>query len=156
VAHEHGDKRTTWYFDSFEGMPKPAPEDGKDTAEIEGDALKASVSDVEELIFTKLKLLKEKNRIVKGWFQDTIPGVKNEIGPIAILRMDADWYEATKFCLDQLFDQVVPGGYFIFDDYSRWQGCKKAVDEFLEKRGLHPTFQYIGTYGLRVMYFKKS
>jgi len=156
IAHRYGDRRTTWYLDSFEGMPSPSEKDGNDTAEIEGDVLKASVADVEELVFGKLKLPKEKNRIVKGWFQDTIPRVKKEIGPIAILRMDADWYEATKFCIEELYEQVIPGGYLVFDDYGRWEGCRKAVEEFVAERKLAVKFQYIGTYGARVMYFKKQ
>ena len=156
IAERYGSKRTTWYLDSFEGMPPPAPEDGTDTAEIEGDALLASEHDVEELIFGKLHLAKEKNRIVKGWFEETIPRIKREVGPVAILRMDADWYEATVLCLRELYDQVVKGGYVIFDDYGRWQGCKKAVDDFFAERKISPKLQYIGTYGRRVMYFKKD
>ena len=155
MAERYQSGRRTWYLDSFEGMPAPDPKDGHDTSEIEGDVLKASVSDVEQLIFGKLHLPKERNIIVKGWFEDTIPKIKKDIGPIAILRMDADWYAATKFCLDQLYDQVIPGGYVIFDDFPRWEGCRKAIEEFLNERKLKPTFQFVGNYGGRVMYFKK-
>jgi hypothetical protein len=31
---------------------------------------------------------------------------------------------------------VVCGGVIIIDDYGHWKGCKKAVDEFIEKRKL--------------------
>jgi O-methyltransferase len=67
----------------------------------------------------------------KGWFQNTIPTKSKEIEKIAILRLDGDWYESTKVCLDFLFDKVVPGGFIIIDDYGLYSGCKKAVDEFL-------------------------
>ncbi len=70
----------------------------------------------------------------KGWFQNTIPIKSKEIEKIAILRLDGDWYESTKICLDYLFDKVVPGGFVIIDDYGLYSGCKKAVDEFLEHR----------------------
>lgn len=50
---------------------------------------------------------------------------------IAILRLDTDWYESTKFELDNFYDNVADNGVVIIDDYGHWQGCKKAVDEFL-------------------------
>ena len=68
-----------------------------------------------------------------GWFQDTMPVDAPAIGPIAILRIDGDWYASTKVCLDNLVDRVVPGGFVIIDDYGTYEGCKKAVDEFLEQ-----------------------
>ncbi len=70
----------------------------------------------------------------KGWFQNTVPSKSKEIGKIAILRLDGDWYESTKVCLEYLFDKVVPGGFIIIDDYGAYSGCKKAVDEFLTNR----------------------
>lgn len=156
VADRYERARVTWYLDSFEGMPNPTEVDGSGTEEIEGDVLKASVSDVEEIIFKTLHLSPERNRIVKGWFQETLPRMKSQIGSIALLRLDADWYEATLYCLRELYDQIVPGGYIIFDDYARWEGCRRAVKEFLEERALAPEFEYIGTYGHRVMFFRKS
>jgi len=59
-------------------------------------------------------------------------------GKIAVLRLDTDWYESTKFELDHFYDKVVPGGIVIIDDYGHWQGCKKAVDEFIEA---HPSIK---------------
>lgn len=156
IAERYHTGRKTWYLDSFEGMPeKPSDKDTDNPEEIMGDVLKASVADVEELIFTKLHLPKENNIIVKGWFQETFPKMKKEMGPIALLRLDADWYEATIYCLRELYDQVVPGGYVIFDDFARWEGCRLAMKEFSEERGINPKFQFIGNYGNRVMYFQK-
>ncbi len=157
IAKRYGTHRKTWYLDSFEGMPeKPSDKDTDNPEEIMGDVLKASESDVEELIFGKLHLPKEDNTIVKGWFQDTFPRIKKDIGPIALLRLDADWYEATIYCLRELYDQVVPGGYIIFDDFARWEGCRVAVKEFTTERNIQPTFQFVGNYGNRVMYFQKQ
>ena len=39
--------------------------------------------------------------------------------------------------MDQLYDNVVDDGYVVIDDYGYWKGCKKAVDEFVEKRKLN-------------------
>jgi O-methyltransferase len=70
----------------------------------------------------------------KGWFQNTVPVMANRIEKIAILRLDGDWYESTKICLDYLYDKVVPGGFIIFDDYGLYSGCKKAIDDFFKLR----------------------
>ena len=69
----------------------------------------------------------------QGWFQDTLPVA--EISQIAVLRLDGDWYASTRICLEHLYDQVVPGGFVIIDDYGCYDGCRKAVDEFLAGRG---------------------
>lgn len=53
---------------------------------------------------------------------------------IAVLRLDTDFYTSTKFELEHFYDLVSPGGIVIVDDYGHWQGCKKAVDEFLERK----------------------
>jgi hypothetical protein len=69
--------------------------------------------------------------IHKGWFQDTLPAARDHIKQIALLRLDGDWYASTKVCLENLYEQVVRGGVIIVDDYECYEGCKKAVDEFL-------------------------
>lgn len=67
-----------------------------------------------------------------GWFQETLPADHETIGPIAILRLDGDWYASTKVCLEYLFDKVVKGGIVIIDDYGTYEGCRRAVDEFIK------------------------
>lgn len=74
----------------------------------------------------------------KGWFQDTLPLVSKEIEKIALLRLDGDWYASTKVCLEYLYEKLVPGGIIIVDDYGAYEGCKKAVDEFLNSNNLNP------------------
>ena len=71
----------------------------------------------------------------QGWFQDTLPEQHKELDRIAMLRLDADWYASTKLCLDHFFYSVVAGGFVIIDDYGAYDGCRKAVDEFLAKTG---------------------
>jgi len=152
VAHRYGGQRTTWYFDSFEGMPEPTEKDargsGKDGCmqDIMGDVLKASVTDVEEVVYNILRLPREKNIIIKGWFKDTLPQQKRKIGQITILRLDGDWYESTMTALNELYDQVAVGGYVIIDDYGAWEGCRRAVHEFVERRGITFNVKHIGTY----------
>ncbi|NJD54802.1 MAG: hypothetical protein FIA94_00150 [Nitrospirae bacterium] len=79
----------------------------------------------------------------QGWFQDTLPGDAASIGETAILRLDGDWYASTKICLDYLYDKVVSGGFVIIDDYGAYDGCRKAVDEFMEQRRIAAYLNHI-------------
>jgi O-methyltransferase len=130
-------KRTVWLMDSFEGMPqttdedRPAP-DG-DTAEAHIGKEVGDVSRVKEVL-RRVRARMESVRIVPGWFQDTFPSVSAP--RIALLNLDADWYESVKLCLDTFYDRVVPGGFVSIDDYGHWPGCRRAVDEFFHARQL--------------------
>lgn len=124
--------RTIWLLDSFQGMPVTTPEDG--------DAAKAhigkEVGDVERVKAALKRVGAEMSRvrIVPGWFQDTFPTVS--ASRIALLNIDADWYESVKLCLETFYDRVTIGGFVSFDDYGHWPGCRRAVDEFFETRQL--------------------
>jgi hypothetical protein len=48
-----------------------------------------------------------------------------------VLRLDTDWYESTRAELEVLFPRLVKGGVILIDDYGAWEGCKKAVDEYV-------------------------
>jgi hypothetical protein len=72
----------------------------------------------------------------QGWFQDTLPGSGGDVGTIAILRLDGDFYASTKVCLEHLYERVVPGGFVILDDYGTREGCRKATDEFRARKGI--------------------
>ena len=52
------------------------------------------------------------------------------------MRLDADWYSSTATCLNYLYDKVIPGGLIIIDDYYAWDGCSKAIHDFLSKNKL--------------------
>ncbi len=124
--------RSVWLFDSFEGLPKPTEKDGDEAPAYEGWC-HGDLSKVKK-VFRKLCIPESRVHIVKGWFQDTFPKV--EIPKIAILHIDADWYESVKLCLEKFYDSVQPGGYIVLDDYGDWEGCRIATDEFLKRRTL--------------------
>lgn len=63
---------------------------------------------------------------------------------IAILRLDTDWYESSKFELEQMYDNVVIGGVIIFDDYYHWDGQRRATDSFFESRNINYDFVNLG------------
>jgi O-methyltransferase len=84
-----------------------------------------SIANMQSVGFSRLN-------IVRGDVLKTIPTLKVE--SIALLRLDTDTYETTKFELEQLYDRVVPGGVVIIDDYGYTLGCKKAVDDFIRDK----------------------
>jgi hypothetical protein len=144
VAKYNADK-TTWLFDSFEGLPDPTERDfvephGKLTGEnvrpLERGSCLGTLKRVDDVLFRRFGLSRMKVRLVRGWFQDTLPVYRDTLGPIAMVRIDGDWYESTKCCLESLVDRIVPGGYCIIDDYGTFHGCREAVDEFIQSRNL--------------------
>ena len=152
-ARSGGTGRLTWLFDSFEGLPEPSAEDGAAAARYAGGRAAGALApigrcvgplaDVRRLLFGTLGIPEAAVRLVPGWFQDSLPASREAIGPIALLRLDGDWYASTRVCLEQLYDQVVPGGYVILDDYGDWEGCRRATDEFLAARGLQVELEVI-------------
>ena len=161
VARQAGRGRPTHLFDSFEGLPRPTVEDaedyqtwGKGTPEAGGPALEpiglyvAGLEEVAHFLFDRLGLNPEKVLLHKGWFQHTLPAARARVKQIALLRIDADWYSSVKVCLDQLYDNVIDGGYVILDDYGAYPGCKQAVDEFRRANGLNVDLHRIDDTGV--------
>jgi O-methyltransferase len=42
-----------------------------------------------------------------------------------------DWYESTLLSLNSLYPYVSDQGLILVDDYATWDGCSRAVHEFL-------------------------
>jgi O-methyltransferase len=85
----------------------------------------------------------EKFHLIKGWFDETL--VRNKPrGPIAFLHLDADWYESTTICLEQLFNIVAVGGIIALDDYFMWDGCSRALHDFLSRRSAVERIRNLG------------
>jgi O-methyltransferase len=72
---------------------------------------------------------------------------------ISILRLDTDWYESTKFELENFYDLVSNFGIIIVDDYGHWNGSKLAVDEFIHERNIKSKIFFIDYTGI---YFIKN
>jgi hypothetical protein len=73
---------------------------------------------------------------VPGLFADTLPAYREQVGEIALLHADADWYQSTMDILRHLYHQVHPRGFIQVDDYQDWQGCAKAVHDFEQEVGV--------------------
>lgn len=138
-----GEKNKIFGFDSFEGMPNITNKDIDDNYNKSniftgfgkvGDNLSGGIENVYQT-FSKLNISLNNVIFVKGFFNETLNNSENivKLDKIAVLRLDGDWYESVKICLEKLYDQVIIGGVIIIDDYGHWVGAKNAVDEFRNK-----------------------
>jgi O-methyltransferase len=133
--------RELYLYDTFEGMPEPEPVDRGRLGEPatrswrkRRDAAGHStwINHGEDEVRANLARTgypPERLHFIKGKVEDTLPA-QAPPGAIALLRLDTDWYASTKAELDHLFPKLVRGGIVIIDDYFRWQGARKAVDEY--------------------------
>jgi len=141
-----GENNNIFGFDSFEGMPDITKEDISDYNKSDiysgfgkpGDNLSGGIETVYNT-FNTLNLDMKNVHLVKGYFQDTLNKqvLIDSIGEIAVLRLDGDWYESTKICLEKLYSKVISGGIIIIDDYGHWVGAKTATDEFRIKNNIN-------------------
>lgn len=86
----------------------------------------------------------QKLHYIVGDVLETLQNPLNIPGKIAILRLDTDWYESSKFELEKLYEKVSVGGVIIFDDYYHWDGQRRATDEFLLEQNITATIVPIG------------
>jgi Macrocin-O-methyltransferase (TylF) len=140
--------RVLWVFDTFEGIPAATGDDPPDAMQFTGQ-FKGEYEQVKGL-FREFGIL-DNSRLIKGLFQNTLHRLG--AGEIAVLHLDGDWYESTKCGLEALYDKVAPGGFIQIDDYGHWAGCRKAVDEFFQARGLQPELTWLDYTGVQ---FKKG
>ena len=140
MAEVLGPDREYFLFDSFEGLPVPTIEDGA--------AAKAWQEDTESPFYydncsAPLESAQQAMamsgvpnfKVVKGWFNQTVVGFVPP-APIAVLRLDGDWYDSTLVVLESLYQYMARDGIIIVDDYYTWDGCSRAVHEFLSRRQL--------------------
>jgi hypothetical protein len=132
--------RPVYMLDSFEGLPEAEEIDGPlarawqsgERPDLLFDNCRASIEEVrfalESMGFAEADCV-----LIKGWFDKTVPQLATELASkrISLLRLDGDWYRSTKTCIDYLFPLVSDGGTLVIDDYYAWDGCAKAINEFV-------------------------
>jgi asparagine synthase (glutamine-hydrolysing) len=147
MASSKGRTRPFYVYDLFGTIPPPSEHDGPDVHEryqriasgesvgIRGDKYYG----YEENLFEKVKTtfydygldLEDHNvHLIKGLFQEKL--FVDE--PVAFAHIDSDWYESVIICLQRIEPYLVKGGILVVDDYDRWSGCRKAVDEYFANR----------------------
>ena len=135
--------RRIWLYDTFAGMSEPTDEDrgrfGEPAAPRYQKRLKDGVSTWINHPLEKVKAAVattgySENLIeyVSGKVEETLP--KRRPQTVALLRMDTDWHASTAAEMEHLWPLLVPGGIAIADDYYRWRGSRKAIDEYLSAR----------------------
>jgi len=144
--------RRVWVADSFCGLPTPNPKYAADANDNHHQFSELAVS-LEEVKsnFSKYDLLDDQVVFLKGWFSETLP--KADIKSLAVLRLDGDMYESTLDGLVNLYDRVSCGGFVIVDDYGAVDGCKRAVTDFRNERGIEDLIQNIDGIGV---FWRKS
>ena len=125
-----------YLFDTFDGMSEPSNFDrdysknkGKDLLQYNTKDKNnkiwcySPIAEVKKYIF-KTKYPKKNIKFIKGKVEATLKSYAPK--KIALLRLDTDWYQSTKYELEILFPRLVKGGVLIIDDYGYWKGCKKS------------------------------
>jgi O-methyltransferase len=126
--HHMDSTRELHLFDTFEGF---APQDlameaSDDEKYNSANFSDTSVAEVREYIGG--------NELVKfhpGLFPDSTKDVQEKT--FAFVSLDADLYAPTKAGLAYFYSRLSVGGVIMIHDYNHtWDGCRKAVDEFVE------------------------
>ncbi len=123
-------------FDCFEGLP----EKWTCGPRMNADVGKFSLSG--ELPFVNSNV-----ELVKGYFDETIPGFLEEHKEnAAFIRIDSDLYSSAKTIFELMGDRIVKGTIIEFDEIFNYPGWKqqefKAFNEFVDKNGI--LYEYIG------------
>lgn len=155
--------RDVFLYDTFEGMTEPTRDDIKlytnrpaaqllEATEV-GDGANiwciASFADVQQTVGS-IGYPSDRIHLVQGDVRATLPD-QAPGAPIALLRLDTDCYDSTRHELEQLVPLMSPGAVLIVDDYWYWAGCRKAVDEYLERTGLQILLTRVDTTAVGVV-----
>jgi hypothetical protein len=123
--------RTVFGFDSFEGLP----EDWR-------GPFKAGVFDTGG----QLPIVPPNVRLVKGWFDRTLPYFAAEHrDQAALFHVDCALYSSTKSIFSWLGDNIRTGSVIVFDEYFDYPGWEqhehRAFAEFVTERRY--TYKYL-------------
>jgi hypothetical protein len=96
--------------------------------------------------FARYGLLDEQVVFVRGYFSETLPGLKAEA--FSLIRLDGDLHESTMDALNHLYPKLSPGGYCIIDDFHALPDCRRAVEEYRESHGIEEPIQAVDHAGV--------
>ena len=135
LADVLGPDRKYHLFDSFEGLPPAQKEfDGQVAIAWQQDTTSQYHYDNCSADEAYARGLFEGSgydvEFHRGWFDDTIPQYQPE-RPISVLRLDGDWYDSTMTCLRGLVPHLAPKALILVDDYFDWEGCARALHDYL-------------------------
>lgn len=137
-------------FDTFNGMTEAGVRDqdlhGRDAGSLL-DAEKdrrdeaaiwavASLESVREN-FKTAGLTPDRAQFIEGDVRETLKTA--ETGPIALLRLDTDFYDSTYAELQTLYPRLSCGGVLLVDDFGHWKGARAAVEAYFTA---NPSYSY--------------
>lgn len=158
LIHRRNTTRSLYLYDTYSGMSVPTEFDEKfdgsvDASEkfqstTQGDTTDWCYAPIDEVTnnLASTEYPMENIRFIKGKVEESLPKSPPD-EPIAILRLDTDFYESTKCELELLYPKLVPGGILIIDDYGTWMGAHKAVEDYFEGTGNRPLLHKIDRTG---------
>jgi predicted O-methyltransferase YrrM len=117
-------------LDTFEGMPAT---DRNVDAHSKGDF---SGVDLDELRAFAAKSGLTNLEFVKGYFEDTAPGVLAKAGKIALAHIDCDILPSVRYSYEAVKPHMAEGGYIVLDDatMSSCIGATEAVEDLVIRR----------------------
>lgn len=147
--------RHLYLYDTYAGMPAAEQMDVRRVDGMAAATLLADPTEEQTRAIAPLSVVKEAmglsgyasalTHYVVGPVEETIPAT--DPGPIALLRLDTDWYSSTRHELEHLYPRLSPGGVLIIDDYGYWDGARRAVDEYFANHELAPLLNVIDDTG---------
>ena len=74
-------------------------------------------------------------RWVAGFFNESLPRLfaAEPTLQFAVVRLDGDAYHSTWDAITELYPRLAPGGFIIIDDFTEWEGCRKAVLDYRKR-----------------------
>ena len=135
MAEVMGGERKHFLFDSFQGHVDPEPVDGPAAFGWQADKGGPQYYDNAEVgpeyADAAMRMAGAKDyTLVKGWFEDTLAAFVPP-SPIAVLRIDCDWYKGAMTCMRALFPHLADEGILIADGYPDWDGYARAIHQYL-------------------------
>ena len=140
-------RKRVYGFDTFEGFPNLAPQDGAGSAaqdvRVGGYAAGSTVED--DLLAPRGAMNLDRHlahlervEFVKGDVAQTVPRFVDEQGQglrVALLNLDADLYGPTRVALEQFVPVMSRGGIIVLDEYAvtTFPGESEAIDEYFTR-----------------------
>lgn len=152
--------RKLYLYDTYEGMSEPTADDVDFRGGQAKELMDQNVENKENSVWCLADLNDVQTNMrstgypqdlvhfVKGKVEDTIPATMPD-APIALLRLDTDWYESTAHELKYLYPLLIQKGVLVIDDYGHWEGCKRAVDEYFNGSLLLNRIDYTGRIAIK-------
>lgn len=126
-------------FDIFGKFPETAFEaDKKFRKDFIDEAGAESISKDQLLEVLKRKNIEKNLELVEGDITKTVPeyAQANPQLKIALLNLDVDVYEPSLAILEHFYPRIVPGGVLLLDDYGKFPGENKAVDDYFRGKNV--------------------